>query len=152
MEEVSIEKNFVAKDIFGNVFEPGDLFLYCPGSKRNASLKVGIFIEVKELIPLKKQKSEVKMSVTQQILQRMDQAKPHRPDVRVKLMNDYGFGEVFSDIHLDTFGQRSSLLSHPEFVLDSKIIQRAIQVRDDLIDAGLIRRDYERISNHFQGT
>lgn len=128
-------ETIVATDIFGNVFEPGDVFVYCPGSKRNASMRVGVFIAV---MP------------SSRTADKMRKGDPEM-DVQIKLVNPYGLSESLGYIALHTFSERASLIANPEFRLDSKLIQRAIQVIDDLKDSGLIRGSNERVSVNPEG-
>lgn len=137
-------KELIARDIFGNVFEPGDFFLYCPGSQRNPSLRLGVFVDVTistkgKSLPGQKQGPR-----------RLDEIL--YPNVRVKLINENGLGESLALIAESTFCKRAALLSNPEFSIDSKLVQRAIQVRDDLIDTQLIRRSNERVSIDSEGS
>lgn len=131
-------EELIARDIFGNAFEPGDFFLYCPGSQRNASMRLGVFIDI--AIPDKR----IPLPGKKKITRRMDEIL--QPNVRVKLINEHGFGEVLAQMAASTFSKRAALLPNPEFSIDSKLIQRAIQIKDDLIDSRLIRRSNERVS------
>lgn len=139
----------IAKDIFGNAFEPGDFFLYCPGSKRNASLKMGIFIDVIPVTKPKANKSKADLKSARDF--RKIGAAP-QPQARVKLLSDYGYGEVITCIDVDIFAKRAALYLTAEFTIDSNITKRAIQVRDDMRDSGLIGIENERVSINNEGT
>lgn len=111
----------VAKDIFDNVLEPGDFFLYSPGSQKQNKMRLGIFIGVDRIAP-----------------KRLDEHASYK--VKIKLIDELPFLETMASLDIHTFSQRAAFFSHPEFSLNNKLIQKAIRTRDELIDQGLIPR------------
>jgi len=99
-------------DILGNTLYPGDIVAYCPGSKRRANLRIGVFVST-GLNSAKNQK------------------------VRVRLVEKDNTG-VTASIDLECFQERAVLVSMPQFHIDSKLVQQAIRALDDLKDDGLI--------------
>jgi len=97
-------------DIFGHTLDPGDIFVYCPGSKRNASLRVGIFIE----------------SFINNI-----------GDFKIKVMlvtspSKWSSKDVFSIIKPEVFSQRCSIVANPYFHIDSEIMIKTLKLIDKL--------------------
>jgi hypothetical protein len=106
----------VITDIFGHQLEPGDIFVYCPGSKRSASLRVGIYIGT--------------------FINNNDLEK-----VKIRLVTQRGLESAMSSIKPDIFSERCALVSNPHFHIGSTIMNNAIKSIDVLIESGDLPSD-----------
>lgn len=101
----------VVTDLFGHPLEAGDIFVYCPGSKRAASLRVGIFIET---------------FTNNNGIEK----------VKIRLVTERGIETAMSSIKPEIFSERSSIVSNPHFHIGSELMNNAIKAIDQLIESG----------------
>lgn len=101
-------------DILGTKLEAGDLVFYCPGSKRNATLKIGIFVGVFEN---EHYKAKAKIIFVSEFNRRTHHV---------------------SMVNLKTFSSRCAIIPNPLFHINSEKIITALKLLDDLKCSGII--------------
>ena len=98
-------------DMFGTELSRGDIFVYCPGSKRGASMNVGVFVD-----------SHINHR--------------DRPKAKVTFINDGHYESSETQIDADTFSSRTMLISNPYFYIGdsagSKLVEAAILVAEGM--------------------
>lgn len=117
--------NKVAIDLFGDIFEPGDFFVYAPGAKRHSNMTLGIFIRTE-----RKAFPPNKMSSTM-----IDIALVHFVNMDLKDEPDV---KAIVSIPLESFARRSAIIHEPAFQIKSALIQRGLQTLDLLRDRKLL--------------